>query len=707
MVRFAYAFDHPHEEQGDALTALLGGKGANLADMTVSLGLPVPPGFTISTEACRRFRHEGWPPGLDEEIEEQLAGLERRLGRGFGDPEAPLLVSVRSGAAASMPGMMDTILNVGLNEATTKGLGRLTGDDDFGAECHRRLVEMYTSTVGVDSVPEDPRAQLRGAVEAVFRSWDSDRARVYRAREGIDDDAGTAVTVQAMVFGNLDDRSATGVCFSRDPSTGEPEPFGDILFRAQGEDVVAGTHATQPLATLDERLPEVGDQLREIARRLERHHRDLVDIEFTVEQGHLWMLQVRRGKRSPEAAVRIAVDLAEDPDFPLDRAEAVSRVKRLLGDPPKRATARSVAKPLATGLGASPGVAHGALAVTADDVVERASRGEAVILVRPETSPSDVHGMADAAGIVTARGGMTSHAAVVARGWGKPAVVGVDELQVGADHVVLGGRRLEVGHALTLDGTSGHVYEGAVDLHEVVVEAALTLREWAVELGIALEDDAGGDMAAAPVASGHGPAPEPEEIRWFLSIRGMAGTDMLAEVFACQSGHVEVLVESMLSIGHLEETRLGVKLTPTGADLAREAAELERAAALVDVDLLDEFARLDHVMKEIVTAWQMRDVDGEQVFNDHTDPDYDGAVLDRLAELSAEACGWLGRLEALPAIPRCQARFDRSLTAARTDPRYVASPAVDSFHNIWFELHEYLIRLAGRTRSEEADAGRA
>ncbi len=338
------------------LKRLLGGKAANLAVMARDLDLPVPPAFTISTVACNEYLAHGWPAGLDAELREHMATMEARVGRRFGDPTDPLLVSVRSGAPVSMPGMMDTILNLGLNAATTAGLAARSKSPKFAANCQKRFVAMFRDIVGVEAVPEDPWQQLRSAVEAVFRSWNGDRARTYRQREGISDDLGTAVTVQAMVFGNRSVDSGTGVLFTRNPATGEPTLYGDVMFNAQGEDVVAGTHRTEPIAVLDERMPRVARELRDAATRLERHHADLCDIEFTIEHGTLWMLQCRVGKRSPQAALRIAVDMAEDPDFPLSRDAAVRRVGSILANPPTITTGRDGGAPaLAPG---APGIAR-------------------------------------------------------------------------------------------------------------------------------------------------------------------------------------------------------------------------------------------------------------------------------------------------------------------------------------------------------------
>ena len=486
---YIYAFDHEHDISLDEMKRLVGGKGANLAVMTGRLGLPVPPGFTISTAACRSYLTDGWPMGLDDELREHVAHLETAVGRRFGDPEDPLLVSVRSGAPVSMPGMMDTILNIGLNESTAAGIAALTADPDFAAACHQRLAAMYCDIVGVDRVPDDPWEQLRAAVEAVFQSWNGDRARSYRAHEGIPDDMATGVNVQAMVFGNRDDTSATGVVFTRNPATGENGLYGDVLFNAQGEDVVAGTHATEPLATLEARLPHLGAELRRYCDILERHYADVCDIEFTIEQGKLWMLQTRIGKRSPQAALRIAVEMAEDPDFPLTRAEAIERVAEHLIDPPRISTEPDVDLPLATvGLPASPGVVSGEIVTTPDAAVSSAASGRPVILVRRETSPDDVHGMAQSVGILTTTGGLASHAAVVARGWGIPAVVGASAVAVEPDRVTIGDRHLAPGDLITIDGTSGAVLIGAVSGKSVTVPEAEILLTWADELGIEIDD---------------------------------------------------------------------------------------------------------------------------------------------------------------------------------------------------------------------------
>jgi pyruvate, orthophosphate dikinase len=354
--------------------------------MSAELGLPVPPGFVISTEACCSYLAGGWPQGLDQEIRAHMQRVEELTGRQFGGSAAPLLVSVRSGALVSMPGMMDTILDLGVNDRTAQGLAEMTGDASFAADCQNRFTQLYRSVVGGEP-PSGEWEQLRGAVEAVFRSWNSERARACREVEGIPDDLGTAVTVQAMVFGNGGRDSATGVVFTRNPATGDRALFGDVLFEAQGEDVVSGARQTLPVATLEERMPAVAEQLRRYADLLERHFADMCDIDFTIERGRLWLLQVRTGKRSPQAALRIAVDMAADPAFPLSRGEAVPRVLPYLADPPKQwPGAPRGQEPIATGLPASPGLAAGEI-VTSTASAAAADAGRPHILVRAETSP--------------------------------------------------------------------------------------------------------------------------------------------------------------------------------------------------------------------------------------------------------------------------------------------------------------------------------
>jgi pyruvate, orthophosphate dikinase len=510
MSRYIYDFDEPSDGGRD----LLGGKGIGLAEMT-QLGIPVPSGFTITTDACRAYMRDGGiPAGLEEEIDEHIARLEARAGKRFADPQDPLLVSVRSGAAVSMPGMMDTILNVGLNDVAVCGLAQATGNPRFAFDCYRRLVQMFGETVdgiagdrfranGDDpeatteefkriysgeigaEFPQDAREQLRRAVAAVFESWNTPRAQVYRSTYGIPDDLGTAVNVVQMVFGNKGDSSATGVCFTRNPSTGEQGVYGEYLVNAQGEDVVAGIRTPQPLEEMAKRLPEAYEQLLETMARLEQHYRDMQDIEFTVEEGRLYLLQTRSAKRTAAAALKAAVDMAGE--GLINREDAIARIDpsqldQLLHpmlDP------KAEFEVAARGLNASPGAASGKIVLDADTAVERGKGGEAVILVRWETTPDDIHGLIQSKGVLTAHGGMTSHAAVVARGMGKPCVAGCEGLQidVGAKQVTLGEHTLHEGDVITIDGGTGRVIVGEVPLVPPLInEDFETVLGWADEL---------------------------------------------------------------------------------------------------------------------------------------------------------------------------------------------------------------------------------
>ena len=528
---YVYAFDHKHRRPPMEYKDLLGGKGANLAEMTSVLKLPVPPGFTISTDACRAYMEGGWPKGLDDEIAKQVAKLEKQMKRTLGDADDPLLVSVRSGAKFSMPGMMDTVLNLGLNDKSVKGLAKATADDRFAYDSYRRFIAMYGRIVlGIDGekfdhpleeareaagvktdaeigsaelkrlcehykavvktatgkpFPQNPTAQLRGAVEAVFRSWNGPRAIAYRVRERIEHTLGTAVNVQAMVFGNRDDNSGTGVGFTRNAATGVNKPYGDFLVNAQGEDVVAGIRNTQDLDHLEQVFPTIHDELLAIFDRLEAHYRDMCDTEFTIDQGKLWMLQTRVGKRTGAAALRMAVDMTKgtgkgDKRWKISREEALTRVTDAHLDAVLHPQFAEKGKVLATGLAASPGAAVGAVYFTADEAANAAEAGEKVILVRNETSPEDVHGMMVAEGILTARGGLVSHAAVVARGWGTPAIVGAEAIKIKGDQFAVGDVVVRKGDVISLDGTTGEIVLGAMVLEDAKPPAEFgTLLTWA------------------------------------------------------------------------------------------------------------------------------------------------------------------------------------------------------------------------------------
>ena len=544
-MRLVYAFD----EQAPGGRELLGGKGVGLAEMT-GLGIPVPAGFTVTTEACRETMRSGEvPAALWPEVDEHVVRLQERAGRRFADPDDPLLVSVRSGAAISMPGMMDTILNLGLNDVTVEGLATATGNPRFALDSYRRLIQMYGEVVdGVDGhlfegelqalkerrdirqdveltaedlreliatfqaiyeresgipFPQDAREQLRRAVRAVFDSWESPRARVYRRTYDIPDDLGTAVNVVQMVFGNKGETSGTGVCFTRDPSTGERTVFGEFLVNAQGEDVVAGIRTPEPIGRMREMLPDAYTELAETLERLEEHYREMQDVEFTVEDGRLFLLQTRSGKRTAQAALRIAVEMTSEEL--IAREEAVARIDadqldQLLHP---RIDPDAHVEVVATGLNASPGAASGAIVLDADLAEERGRAGDDVVLVRWETTPDDIHGLIHARGILTAHGGMTSHAAVVARGMGKPCVAGCEMLGIDtvARTVTLGDVELREGDLLTIDGSSGRVIVGAVPLVPPAIDENFeTILGWADglrRLRVRANADTPGDAAKA------------------------------------------------------------------------------------------------------------------------------------------------------------------------------------------------------------------
>lgn len=530
MNKLVYSFN----EGKAAMKDLLGGKGANLAEMS-NIGLPVPPGFTISTKACNMYYEKGqeiWPELLNE-IFEKLSELENKINKKFGDRNNPLLVSVRSGAKFSMPGMMDTILNLGLNDDTVEAIHKITGNERFAYDSYRRFIQMFGDVVmsiekyKFDSIlesvkearkakydtdldaealkevvskyktlykneigsefPEEPKEQLVLAVEAVFRSWNNERAKIYRKINGIPDDLGTAVNVQSMVFGNMGDDSGTGVAFTRNPATGEKKLFGEFLINAQGEDVVAGIRTPQSIEKLKEVMPEIYDQFVQVADLLENHYKDMQDIEFTIEKGKLYMLQTRNGKRTAFSAVRAAAEMVEEGK--ISKEEAIMRIEPSQLDqllhPTFEEKALKAAKPIAKGLPASPGAASGKIYFTAEAAVEASKKGEKVILVRQETSPEDIEGMIEAQGILTARGGMTSHAAVVARGMGKCCVAGCESIKVYEENkkFIIDSKAYEEGEYISIDGGTGNVYEGIIKTHEPEMSGHFgKLMEWADEV---------------------------------------------------------------------------------------------------------------------------------------------------------------------------------------------------------------------------------
>ena len=652
---------YPFAEADAAGTALLGGKGAGLAAMTAA-GLPVPPGFTITTEACVAYqRHDHhFPEGMWTQARQALAGVEAATGRAFGDPDNPLLLSVRSGAAVSMPGMMDTVLNLGLNDDTARGIARQTGDERFAYDAYRRFVAMFGEIVmGVEAgrfervlerakaqtaggrdtdlspdalrevvaqskrlvfaeqhgtpFPDDPREQLRMTIAAVFDSWDNDRARAYRRVHRIPDGIGTGVTVQAMVFGNMGWESGTGVAFTRDPSTGEKVLYGEYLLNAQGEDVVAGTRTPKPLAEMEADLPQAFRQFRDIAGRLEAHYGDVQDVEFTIEQGTLWLLQTRTAKRSGAAAVRTAVDMVAE--GVIDARTAVGRVspEALEGllhptvDPAAEVTV------LAEGLPASPGAARGRVVFTSEDAEAQAAAGQAVILVRHETSPDDFHGMVASRAIVTARGGMTSHAAVVARGMGLPCVAGAGDLDIDAagGRLTSGGHTVLAGDWLTVDGATGRVLLGQVETRDPELgDDFHTLMGWADDvrrLGVRANADTPEDARTARAFGAAGIGLCRTEHMFFGEARLEAMREM---ILADGAGEREAALRKLLPLQRADFAGLframdGLPVTirlldpplheflPSLLDLTGRIAEiklaLRRADTLQDMDrLLDE-----------------------------------------------------------------------------------------------------------------------
>jgi len=751
----------------------IGGKAWSLNRMR-ALGLPVPPAIVVTTHACHEHHATGRALSdvLWAQIVERMKALEEGTGRRFGGTQRPLLVSVRSGAARSMPGMMDTILNLGINDEVEAALVAETGDARYAAETHRRFVEQYRKVVlggRPDPVPADPWAQLRAAVAAVFDSWHSPRAEVYRRNRGLADDGCTAVTIQAMVFGNFDERSGTGVLFSRNPITGDPPPWGEWLARGQGEDVVSGRHTPEPLHALRERMPRVHAELLQATARLEADACDIQDIEFTVESGRLWLLQSRVAKRSPQAAVRAAVAFAEEGLISREKA-----VRRLGVEQVRQLSALQLApqaagqRLLAVGEAACPGVASGVVVADPEEAEARARRGEEVILARATTSPDDLHGIIAARGLMTEQGGATSHAAVVSRELGRPCVVGCGSNTVTA----LAGQRV------TLDGASGRVWAGNLAVEQTDEASTGELRrlvEWGMPLipirllradeatadavdldtfgegwraalepgitvrGRVLDTDQGirAAMAAgvraavvrcrlpallaclqsAPSeaqakspgdAASVTPATDISELSLLrlVGLKGRASAEVLADSLSLPSDVVAASYRTLCERGLCTKAGSALRLTAAGRDrlatlIAGERAHADPAAV---VALYEDFCVLNAELKQIMTAWQLR---GDATPNDHRDPDYDAAVLQRLAHLHGRIGPLMQRLASLsPRLAAYGVRLGRAAArVAAGDHGYVAKLIADSYHTVWFELHEDLIALAGLTRQTEAQPG--
>ncbi|MVU76216.1 pyruvate, phosphate dikinase [Nocardia sp. ET3-3] len=684
----------------------IGGKAWSIDHMR-ALGLPVPPAFVITTDGWADYTRRG---SIAEEIWAQvrdgIAMIERGTGRRFGSVERPLLVSVRSGAAISMPGMMDTVLNLGMTAAVEEALAAETRNAGYAEDTRRRFVQQYRETVLGDEngvVPVDPWEQLRGAVEAVFRSWDSPRAKTYRAHRGVADTLGTAVTVQAMVFGNLDEFSGTGVLFSRNPNTGDGPVYGEWLVGGQGEDVVSGRLTPRPLDDLAAAQPAVHARLIAAAELLERDGRDLQDVEFTVESGTLWLLQSRPAKRSARAAVRAAVAMVEEgligADEALDRVSA-DQVREVLR-PASGDTGDQ--QPLARGESACPGLASGVVVTDPDEAEVRAEAGEDVILVRPTTSPDDLHGMIAARAIVTELGGTTSHAALVSRELGRPCVVGCGPGVVAA----LAGR------TVTVDGGAGLVLPGAVvakPVEQSVLDDVAQLAQWVGvdgdRLAERLEQRVTEDVEQEEV-SVTAPVTELAVLR-LIGIKGRVNADNLALSLFADAVEIAACCEGLVTAGFCATTPAGFRITPEGRPRLAQLLDAERetvdAAAMTVA--YDEFCVFNADLKVIITDWQMKD---PATVNDHADAEYDGSVLARLNDTHQRLRPLIARLGGLaPRLSRYLDRLDRAVERiAEGDHTYVARPIMDSYHTVWFELHEDLIGLCGLTRAEEAAAGRA
>ena len=626
------------EEGSSKLRNLLGGKGADLAEMT-ALGLPVPPGLTITTEACNYYSSHGskFPEGLEQEITAKIRKIESKTGRVFGSPSNPLLVSVRSGSPISMPGMMDTVLNLGLNDITVRGLIKLTNDERFAHDAYRRFVQMFgkvvlgvkgeefeaiirrhkeqlkvESDIELDSktlitivkefkqlikdnthqdFPEDPQAQLRQAIAAVFQSWNGHRARVYRQANKISDTLGTAVNIQSMVFGNMGSNSGTGVCFTRNPSTGEGVLFGEFLINAQGEDVVAGTRTPKPIAQLRDELPEMYNELTKYCKLLEKHFKDMQDIEFTIEKGRLYILQTRSGKRTAPAAIKIAVEMVNE--GLLEKDQALLRVQPAQVDQlvHRQLDPNSKVKPIATGLPASPGAATGKVILDTDEAHQLGQRGESVILVREETAPEDIHGMIAAKGVLTSRGGMTSHAAVVARGMGKPAVVGCEQIKIDLDTQTFTAGKLTVkkNEIITIDGTTGNVLLGEIPTIEPKLSPeAQQILGWADEirrLGVRANTDTPSGAAKARELGAEG--------------IGLCRTERMFN----QQDRLPIVQEMILADTDDERAKALEKLKPLQKgdfkDILRTMHDLPVTIRLLDPPLHEFLPKQDELLAEI------------------------------------------------------------------------------------------------------------
>lgn len=751
----------------------IGGKAWGINRMR-ALGLPVPPAIVITTQACADYFRRG--KVVDErlwaQVVEHMRVLEEGAGRRFGAAPRPLLVSVRSGAPHSMPGMMDTVLDLGLNDALEAALAAEHGQARHAADTHRRFRAQYRKVVlggRDDAIPDDPWAQLRAAVTAVFESWHSPRAQVYRRERGLPQDGCTAVILQAMVFGNADAHSGTGVLFSRNPLTGDPPPWGEWLPGGQGEDVVSGNHTPLPLAALREQMPEVHAQLMRATAVLEADAGDIQDIEFTVESEHLWLLQSRIAKRSAQAAMRAAVAFAQEGLITHETALRRLSSAQLRQLPRLRlGPAVDGLAPVARGEAASPGIAQGIVLLDAQEAESRSRLGESVILARPNTSPEDLPGVIAASGVLTEQGGSTSHAAVICRELGRPCVVGC-----GIDTV-----RSLAGQRVTLDGGSGRVWRGelAVDcLEEGGGGDAHTLLEWGLPLipmrllrpadapaqavdldvhgerwpgalapgaivrGAVLETDAGivaalragvaaavvqrrlpallaclhdvsvhADLAPGAAAMTDAAPIDALTLLRLVALKGRATPTLLAEALDIAPEQADARYDALCKRGLCARSGGQFVLALAGREhlaalLAHERAGVNAAALLA---AYEDFSGLDAQLKQLLTQWQ---VGPGGALNDHTDAQYDARAIERLMALHARAEKFLARAEGIvPRLARYRLRLSRAAARIAAGERtYVARITADSYHSIWFELHEELIGLLGMTRESLARSASA
>ena len=701
----------------------LGNKGFILNEMIRELGLPVPPGFVIPVELCQIALKEGWPEYLNKQIQVKILELEQSTGQTLGDPASPLIVSVRSGAAVSMPGMMDTILNVGLTPALVDSIERMTGDPLFAADTWLRFTSSYAALVleldqkvlvplsrSNDSVtgmlqaaenisryardnsetgiPGDPLEQIIGAIKAVFRSWESDRALAYRSKENLSNVAGTAAIIQKMVFGNLDMRSGSGVVFSRDPLTGANRPSGDYVIRGQGEDVVAGGTAVSNLKALEDQNVKIYSELLEIIRMLEHHYRDMCDVEFTVEKGELYILQNRVGKRSAAAAIKIAVDMGTDTDFPLTQLEAAHRVsEEQIQEVQKIRGVITDDFPLASGIPASSGVGSGELCLSVERAIQCRKKNRPFVLARQETSPNDIPGIIGAQGLITMLGGMASHAAVVARSWGIPAVTSLQKANLTDDGFMLQSILVPEGTTITVDGSRGEIFLG--DLPTTINEIPLelqTLLDWKATEGARGSSEIKlFELAASPEST--------VAVLKIVKLKGMCTSDQISQALLVSDKDSTKVISNCGEF--LEKVGDYYSLGDVGRELLlNDLSEKQVLIPIADLEQLhQQFLELDSEFKSLVTDWQLTQEKNESDLKE---------LHSRLEIITTETSSGLIQLENIDkTFRRYVPLFEIALDGIRDgDSSMIASPLKDSYHTLWFELHQELIDLTGISRAD-------